>query len=197
MSHQSTVPKKMDNSYDDQNRERRMVDMLLEKVVKLEKGLKDLQLQDCASCHKKCEKADQEKKVSESLVKNLNLELEEMNRRQGELQQDLLLLVESCLEFEKDLIESKKKNEQLSKQVKSLLTEKKEKVKEARTITISSSESPQPTFQPSVSAPVFHPAASFSQNFYLSGPEFWPEHLNYDVFYWFQGWPAFQEMLQP
>ena len=170
-----------------------MVEMLLEKVAKLEKGLKELQLQDHVPCHR-CEMSDQEKKVSESLVKNLNLKLVEVNRRQGEMQQDLLLLVETCAEFEKDLMESKKKNEQLSEQVNSLLMEKKDNCKESvgekvnkapRIVTISSSESPQPAFQPSVSAPVFHPA-SFSHNFYISGQEVWPE-LTYDASYGFQG----------
>ena len=105
MSHQSTLLKKMDNSSGYQERERCMVEMLMDKVVKLEKGMKDLQLEDCASCPKKCETADQERKVSESLVKNLNVKLEEMNRRQGEMQQNLLLLVETCAEFEKGLVE--------------------------------------------------------------------------------------------
>ena len=164
-----------------------MMEMLLNKVVKLEKGLKDLQLQDPVSCHK-CEVSDQVKKASESVVTNLNLKLVEMNRRQGEIQQDLLLLVETCADFEKDLLETKKKNEQLADQVNSLLIERKENCKESpspkvrspRIITISS-ESPPPTFQPSVSAPVFHPA-SFSHNFYLSGQEGWPE-LAYDATY--------------
>ena len=198
MSHQSTLlddlPKTKDNSEEDQERGCNMVEMLLDKVVKLEKGLKDLQLQDHVSC-RKCEMSDQEKKVSESLAKNLNLKLVEVNRRQGEMQQDLLLLVETCAEFEKDLMESKKKNEQLSAQVNSLLMEKKdnckesvgEKVKKApRIVTISSSESPQPAFQPSVSAPVFHPSSFPFHNFYLPGQEVWPE-LTYDASYGFQG----------
>ena len=192
MPNQSTLDdlrKTMDNSDDDQERGCiSLVEMLLEKVVKLEKGLKDLQLQDRVSCHK-CEMSDQEEKVSESVVKNLNVKLVEMNRQQGEMQQDLLLLVETCADFEKDLIETKKKYEQLSDQVKSLQMQKKdnqrrkesvgEKVKPPRIISVSS-ESPQPAFQPSVSAPVFQPASfPFPPNFYLSGQEVWPE-LTYD-----------------
>ena len=201
MPNQSTLDdlrKTMDNSDDDQERGCiSLVEMLLEKVVKLEKGLKDLQLQDRVSCHK-CEMSDQEEKVSESVVKNLNVKLVEMNRQQGEMQQDLLLLVETCADFEKDLIETKKKNEQLSDQVKSLQTQKKdnqrhqrrkesvgEKVKPPRIISVSS-ESPQPAFQPSVSAPVFQPASFPFHNFYLSGQEVWPE-LTYDASYGFQG----------
>ena len=197
MSHQSTLndlPKTKDKSDDDQEHGCNMVEMLLEKVAKLEKGLKELQLQDRVSCHR-CEMSDQEKKVSESLVKNLNLKLVEVNRRQGEMQQDLLLLVETCAEFEKDLMESKKRNEQLSEQVNSLLMEKKDHFKESvggkvkkapRIVTISSSESPQPAFQPSVSAPVFHPSSFPFHNFYLPGQEVWPE-LTYDASYGFQG----------
>ena len=198
MSHQSNLDdlsKNLGNSEDDQEDVCSIVEVLLDKVVNLEKGLKDLQLQQQGhvSCHK-CVTSEQKKKVSESLVKNLNLKLEEMNRRQREMQQDLLLLVETCADFEKDLIESKKKNEQLSDRVKSLLMEKKdnkeesvgEKGKSPKIITISSSESPQPAFQPSVCAPVFHPASFPFHNFYLSGQEVWPE-MTYDASYGFQG----------
>ena len=190
MSNQATLdklPEKKNSSSDDQEHGHSMIEMLLDKVVKLEKGLKDLQLQGCKPCHK-CKVSDQEKKASESVVKNLNLKLVEMSCRQGEIQQDLLLLVETCADFEKDLLETKKKNEQLMDQVKSLLIERKEsyeespsdKVKSSRIITISS-ESPPPAFHPSVSAPVFHPA-SFSHNFYLSGPEVWPEFAYDDTY---------------
>ena len=190
MSHQLALneqAKKMNRASDDQEGESCMMEMLLDKVVKLEKGLKELHMKGSESCHK-CEVSEQEKKASEIVVKNLNLKLVETNRRQGEIQQDLLLLVETCADFEKDLMETKKKNEELSDQVKSLLRERKEnwekspsdKVKSPRIITISG-ESPQPAFQPSVSAPVFHPAP-FPQNFYLAGPEIWPE-LTYGATY--------------
>ena len=190
MSHQLTLDeqtKKMISSNDDQEGGRCMMEMLLDKVEKLEKGLKDLEMKGSEPCHK-CELYEQEKKASENVVKNLNLKLVETNCRQAEIQQDLLLLVETCADFEKDLMETKKKNKQLSDQVKSLLRERKEncekspsdKVKSPRIITISS-ESPQPAFQPSVSAPVFHPAP-FPQNFYLPGPEVWPE-FTYDATY--------------
>ena len=60
----------------------------------------------------------------------MNFKLAEMNRRQDEIQKDLLMLVENCADFETDLMMSKKQNELLSKQVKALLSERKDKCKE-------------------------------------------------------------------
>lgn len=189
MTHQSTLDKlnkKTNESNENQEREACMTEILLDKVMKLEKSLKDLQLKDGGSCLK-CRATEQERKIPEFETKDLNFKLAEMNRRQDEIQKDLLMLVENCADFETDLMMSKKQNELLSKQVKALLSERKDKCKESpsnkmssqnppRIITISGS--PQ-AFQPSISAPVFHPAP-IPQNFYFPGPEVWPE-LSYDA----------------
>ena len=47
------LPEKKNSSSDAQEHghSMNMIEMLLDKVVKLEKGLKDLQLQGCAPCH--------------------------------------------------------------------------------------------------------------------------------------------------
>ena len=77
MSHQSNLDdlsKSLDNSEDDQEDVCSIVEVLLDKVVNLEKGLKDLQVQQQGhvSCHK-CVTSEQEKKVSDHKLSSFKL----------------------------------------------------------------------------------------------------------------------------